>query len=255
MIEADVGTALLLSTLAGLSTGIGSFFALFIRKPKLSYLIFSLGFSAGVMLYVSFVELLPSALEEFDGLMAVVPFFLGILLIGAIDMMMPKRENPHDYGGLTEATNNGQLMRTGMFTAMAIAIHNFPEGLATFGTALGDPALGGVIALAIAIHNIPEGVSVSMPIYYATGDKKKSFMYSFLSGVAEPVGAIIGFAVLFPFLTESLLAALLTFVAGIMVYISLDELLPTALEHTKGHKVIIGVVLGMLVMAISLSML
>ena len=146
-------------------------------------------------------------------------------------------------------------MRTGLFTALAIGIHNFPEGLATFGATLNNVHVGFMIALAIAIHNIPEGISVSVPIFYATGDRKKAFIYSFLSGIAEPIGAIIGFLILLPFLSEGLIASLMAFVAGIMVYISVDELLPMAHRYGHSHAVIIGIVLGMFIMALSLVML
>ncbi len=146
-------------------------------------------------------------------------------------------------------------MRSGLFTALAIGIHNFPEGLATFGAALSDVKLGVLIAFAIAIHNIPEGISVSVPIFYATGDKKKAFTYSFLSGIAEPIGAVIGFLILQPFLSDGVIVALMAFVAGIMVYISLDELLPMAHQYGHSHMVIIGIILGMFIMALSLLML
>ncbi len=253
-----VGSAFLLTMLAGLSTGIGSLLAYFIKKPKMSYLSFSLGLSAGVMVYVSFVELLPQALNTLGELLAISAFFLGILCIGLIDMVIPEKENPHSYSGLTNETNsttNKTLLRTGVLTALAIGIHNFPEGLATFGTALNNLNLGIVIALAIAIHNIPEGISVSMPIYYATKSKKKAFTYSFLSGLAEPAGAVIGFLILLPFLSDEVLYSLLAFVGGIMVYISIDELLPIAHQYGHGHTVILGVILGMFVMALSLMFL
>ena len=142
-----------------------------------------------------------------------------------------------------------------MLTALAVGIHNFPEGLATFGTALTDVKLGLLIAFAIAIHNIPEGISVSMPIYYATGDKKKAFFYSFMSGVAEPVAAVLGLLILIPILSAGVLAFLLAFVAGIMVYISVDELLPVAHQYGSGHCAIVGIVVGMLIMAVSLLLL
>lgn len=255
---ANIGFALLLTILAGLSTGIGSTIAYFIKKPKMLYLSLSLGFSAGVMVYVSFVELLPQALENVGETLAVIAFFLGIFFIAFIDMLIPEKENPHSYEGLSENAKDKidrTLMKTGVFTALAIGIHNFPEGLATFGTALNNVKLGAVIALAIAIHNIPEGISVSMPIFYATGNKKKAFMYSFLSGVAEPIGAVIGFLILMPFLSDGVLYSLLAFVGGIMVYISIDELLPIAHQYGHGHTVIIGVVSGMLIMAVSLLIL
>ena len=254
----NIGIAFILTILAGLSTGIGSGIAYFIRKPKMIYLSFSLGFSAGVMVYVSFVELLPQGLEHVGDTTAIAAFFLGIIFIAFIDMLIPEKENPHSYSGLSlneENKVNPALMRTGLFTALAIGIHNFPEGLATFGTALGDLKLGIVIALAIAIHNIPEGISVSMPIFYATKSKKKAFTYSFLSGIAEPIGAVIGFLILMPFLSGNIIYSLLAFVGGIMVYISVDELLPIAHQYGHGHTVIIGVVLGMFIMALSLLLL
>jgi ZIP family zinc transporter len=256
--QGNVGIALLLTFFAGLSTGIGSAIAYFIKGTKMIYLSFGLGLSAGVMVYVSFVELLPRAISEIGQTMGVVVFFIGILFIGFIDMIIPEKENPHAFQGLTEesrSTIDKKLMRTGLFTALAIAIHNFPEGLATFGTALSNIKLGILIAFAIAIHNIPEGISVSIPIYYATGNRNKAFIYSFLSGIAEPVGAIIGFLILYSFMTEVFLYALLAFVAGIMVYISLDELLPVAHLYGQSHTVIIGVIFGMLIMALSLILL
>ena len=257
-ISGNINLALLLTVIAGLSTGIGSVIAYFIKKPKMIYLSFSLGFSAGVMIYVSFVELLPGALEAMGQVLGVVAFFIGVAFIGIIDILIPEEKNPHHFIGVSERTGvqvDKNLMRTGLFTALAIAIHNFPEGLATFGTALSDVKLGILIAVAIAIHNIPEGISVSMPIFYATGNKNKAFVYSFLSGVAEPVGAIIGFLILMPFLSEGLLASLLAFVAGIMVYISIDELLPMAHRYGHSHTVVFGFILGMFIMALSLLML
>jgi len=148
-----------------------------------------------------------------------------------------------------------RLMRAGVFTALAIGIHNFPEGLATFASALSNLGVGVAIAIAVAIHNIPEGISVSVPIFYATGDRKKAFRLSFLSGLAEPAGALLGYAILRPFLTHALLASLLGFVAGIMVYISVDELLPLAHQYGKGHAVITGITLGMAIMAASLILI
>jgi zinc transporter, ZIP family len=250
--------AFLLTLLAGLSTGIGSLIAYFIKKPKMIYLSFSLGFSAGVMIYVSFVELLPQAVTKIGQFTAIVVFFLGVLLIAFIDMVIPEERNPHHYKEMPNEQTlkvDKALLRTGLFTALAIAIHNFPEGLTTFGTTLSDERLGLIIALAIAIHNIPEGISVSVPIFYATGDRKKAFRYSFLAGLAEPIGAVIGFLILLPFISSALLTSLLAFVAGIMVYISIDELLPMAHRYGHSHTVILGFILGMALMAMSLFLL
>ncbi len=254
----NVGLALTLTLLAGLSTGIGSAMAYFIRRPRVVYLAFSLGLSAGVMVYVSFVELLPKAVDMVGRGKGVLAFFLGIVFIGIVDLLVPEVENPHNFEGIDEPRSPSEqhhLMRAGVMTALAIGIHNFPEGLATFASALSNTQLGIFIAIAIAIHNIPEGIAVSMPIFYATSNKNKAFVYSFLSGVSEPVGAVIGYLLLMPFLTPGVLAGTLAFVAGIMVYISLDELLPMAHRYGHGHLVISGVVLGMLIMAVSLLML
>ena len=193
-----VGIALALTLLAGLSTGIGSAIAYFIRRPRIAYLSFALGFSAGVMIYVSFMELLPQAIAGAGQAQAVLFFFIGVAFIGLIDLLVPEPENPHNLEGLDEPQGphgERRLMRTGLLMALAIAAHNFPEGLATFAAGLTDTHLGVFIAVAVAIHNIPEGIAVSVPIFYATGNRKKAFTYSFLSGLAEPAGAALGYLV------------------------------------------------------------
>ena len=258
-----------LTLFAGLSTGIGSALAFFSKRTNPKFLSASLGFSAGVMIYVSFVEILSKARDSMiSGLgekpghwMTALAFFSGIAIIGIIDKLVPGYENPHeirDVNVMEKKPKNladqdsKKLMRMGLFSALAIAIHNFPEGLATFTAALTDPSLGIAIAVAIAIHNIPEGIAVSVPIYYATGDKKKAFFYSFLSGLSEPVGAFIGFLILRPFMGPVVFGFVFASVAGIMVYISLDELLPTAEEYGEHHISIAGLIGGMAVMAVSL---
>ncbi len=253
----NVGFAFLLTLLAGLSTGIGSVIAFIYKKPNIRLLCFSLGLSTGVMLYVSFVELLPDAIEEIGDIWALYAFFAGMIIMGFIDILIPDIENPHHYTDPENNDNktNNNLMRLGMFSALAIVIHNFPEGIATFGSALVDINLGLIIAFAIAIHNIPEGIAVSVPIYFATNSKKKAFYYSFLSGFSEPLGAAIGFLFLMQFLNLWTLSFLLSFSAGIMVYISVDELLPTAHRYGHGHCVILGFIIGIFIMAISILLL
>lgn len=253
-----------LTLFAGLSTGIGSAIAFFAKRTNTKFLSISLGFSAGVMIYVSFVEIIPKAndsLVESLGTTAgwwwtIASFFGGILLIGLIDKLIPSVENPHELKKVEEMHSapdkNQKLMRMGTFTALAIAIHNFPEGLATFTAALKEPSLGIAIAVAIAIHNIPEGIAVSVPIYFATNSKKKAFTLSFLSGLAEPVGALIGYLILMPFMNDLVFGVLFAGVAGIMVFISLDELLPAAQKYGEHHLSIYGLIAGMMVMAISL---
>jgi len=261
--EVNVGFALMLTTLAGLATGIGGAIAYFIRRPTYSFLAIMLAFSAGVMVYISFAELLKTAIEEVGFGTANIAFFAGILFIGIIDILVP-----HEYKeervtkrqqrvtGESSVGERSVLMRAGMFTALGIAIHNFPEGLAVFGSAAtGDVTLGIAVALAIAIHNVPEGISVAVPIFYATSSRGKAFIYSFSSGLAEPVGALIGYAILLPFISPMVLSSLLAFVAGIMIYISLDELLPLAHRYGREHLVIAGIGAGMLIMAFGLFIL
>lgn len=266
MEQGNILFAFSLTLLAGLSTGIGSAIALLARRTNIRFLSVSLGFSAGVMIYVSFVEILGKAREALvadlgagkGNWMTVIAFFAGMLIIAMIDRLIPSAENPHEMKRIEEMNVNGKkldkhrLRRMGVLTALAIAIHNFPEGLATFTVALTDPALGIVIAAAIAIHNIPEGIAVSVPVFYATGSRKKAFCLSFLSGLSEPVGAIIGYLILMPFMNDTVFGLLFAGVAGIMVFISVDELLPAAEEYGEHHFSIYGLVAGMAVMAVSL---
>lgn len=272
-----------LTLIAGLSTGIGSIIAFFSKRSNPKFLSISLGFSAGVMIYVSMIEIFFSARESLvsqlgavrGSWITIIAFFSGIFLIGIIDRVIPSSENPHELHSIEEmdedlihvghhaeqvekrqeAQKNNNLMRTGVFTALAIAIHNFPEGLATFIAAIHDPRIAIPITVAIAIHNIPEGIAVSVPIYYASGSRKKAFLFSFLSGLSEPVGALIGYFILMPFMSEALMGIIFALVAGIMVFISLDELLPSAREYGEHHLAIYSLVGGMMVMAISLQLL
>ena len=280
----DVWIALGLTGLAGLATGIGSVIAFTAKRTNYRFLSVATGFSAGVMLYVSFVEILPLGAESLVARFgrhgghwaSVASFFAGMLLIALIDYLVPTAENPHETPSESQirplrdpdgmkmpgAAVNRKLLRMGLFVALAIGIHNFPEGLATFLVALQDPSLGVAIAVAIALHNIPEGISVSVPIFYATGRRGRAFCWSVLSGLAEPVGAVVAYGAMrfvvggqSGVLPPELMGALFGAVAGIMVYISLDELLPTSRAYGKGHDSQYGLVAGMLVMALSLLLL
>jgi ZIP family zinc transporter len=297
----NIWFALALTLFAGLATGIGSVLAFFAGRTNHRFLSIATGFSAGVMLYVSFVEIFQKGAEalvraygEPGGHWANVgAFFGGILLIGIIDKLIPSAENPHEThtaeeraplrdpsapmpdfaaiaadprhaapGAHDHRVAQAKLLRMGLFTALAIGIHNFPEGLATFLAALENPRLGAAIAVAIALHNIPEGISVSVPIFYATGNRRKAFLYSLLSGLAEPVGAVVAYFALRLFLADAsgamppqVMGVLFAGVAGIMVYISLDELLPTSRAYGKGHDSLLGLLGGMAVMALSLLLM
>ena len=289
--------ALGLTLFAGLATGIGSALAFLAPRSNYRFLSVATGFSAGVMLYVSFVEIFIKGTDAlvsyygdpFGNWVNVLSFFGGIALIGIIDALIPHADNPHEIHSEAEMAplhdpeaplpsaemlqmkerahpeNNPasqKLLRMGLFTALAIAIHNFPEGLATFLAALEDPSLGVAIAVAIALHNIPEGISVSVPIFYATGNRKKAFFWSFMSGLAEPIGAILAYAAIRYFvggesgvIPSNIMGILFSGVAGIMVYISLDELLPTSRAYGKGHDSLLGLVAGMATMALSLLLM
>ena len=271
----NIMLAFILTLFAGLSTGVGSLIAFFAKKTNKKFLSISLGFSAGVMIYVSLIEIFQKAQtsligelgERWGAWATVLAFFGGIFLIAIIDKLIPEEENPHETKGVLadsmasekgEETENGEedkskhLMRMGAFTALAIAIHNFPEGLATFVSALQDPSIAIPIVVAIAIHNIPEGIAVSVPIYQATGSRKKAFLYSFASGIVEPVGAIIGWLLLLPIMNDVIYGVIFAAVAGIMIFISVDELLPAAREYGEHHLSIYGLIAGMAVMAVSL---
>ncbi|WP_428897516.1 zinc transporter [Parelusimicrobium proximum] len=251
--------ALLLSFLAGSATMLGGMLAFLVKRDNLKVFAIGLGLSAGVMLYVSFMELMPDAIEALSSIypenkakwIATILFFSGIAVACLVDRLIPAHiekgevtHEPHEH--------KHHLTRMGMFTAIALAIHNFPEGLATFMGAMDSKSLGISIAVAVGLHNIPEGVAVALPIYNATGDKKKAFLYSALSGMAEPVGAIAGFLFLRHFMGPAVFGMLFAAVAGIMVYISLDELLPTATEYGDGHAEIYGAIAGMFIMAVSM---
>lgn len=276
--ETSVGRALLLSLLAGMSTGVGSLISYFMPRPKPWHLSLFLGFSGGVMLYVSFAELLHHSILQVGFLRANLAFFIGIIFIALIDILIPheyKREKVKDSHShivnrlipvsapgtdlsLTKRVKRSRpassvLFRTGMLTAIGITIHNFPEGLAVFSSGItGDTTFGIMVAVAIALHNIPEGISVAIPILESTGSRNKAFLYSFASGLAEPLGALMGYAVLMPFLTPTFIYTLIAFAAGIMVFISIDELLPAAHMYGNEHVVIVGTVAGMLLMAVSI---
>ncbi|HYF82448.1 MAG TPA: zinc transporter ZupT [Clostridia bacterium] len=257
-----------MTLIAGISTGLGSLIALLTKKTNTKLISAVLGFSAGVMIYVSLVDLFPQANKMLTASMGkvtgswitVASFFGGILLIALIDKLIPSFENPHETRRVEEMSEYSDmkpnsmksLMKMGVFTAVAIAVHNFPEGIATFIAALKDPQLGIAITIAIAIHNIPEGIAVSVPIYCATGSRRKAFVYSLLSGFSEPLGALLAYLFLMPILNDQVFGSMFAVVAGIMVFISLDELLPTAREYGEPHLATYGLVAGMAVMAVSL---
>lgn len=254
----------LLSLFAGLATLIGFGITFIAKRTNRKLLSYALGLSAGVMIYVAFVEIFAEARSILIAdmgprhglLMTVIFFFGGMALIALIDRFVPSFGNPHEPHSVEEMAKKGhkkpKLMKMGVMTAVAITIHNFPEGIATFMAAIDNSTLGITIATAVAIHNIPEGIAVSIPIFYATGSRKKAFCFTLVSGLAEPLGALLTYLILMPFLSPVVMGCVFAVVAGIMVYISVDELLPSAHEYGEHHIAIYGLISGMVIMAISL---
>ncbi|MCI0522943.1 MAG: zinc transporter ZupT [Bacteroidales bacterium] len=276
-----------LTLFAGLATAIGGMIAFFAKRTQTSFLAFSLGFSAGVMIYISLTEILTKADQtlrlsfsnEQAAWFTFISFIGGIALSAVIDKILPSEGNPHELKrieqmnpgiNMPDTTECGggkhrrhglhhqrdrKLMRIGIFTAVAIGIHNFPEGIATFMAAMSDITIGISIAIAVAIHNIPEGIAVSVPVYYATGSKRKALLWSVLSGFSEPVGAAAGYFILSMFKSDIILGFVFAMVAGIMIYISFDELLPAAHKYGKHHVAIYGLISGIIVIGLSLILL
>lgn len=262
--------AFAVTLVAGMATAVGSALAFFARRTNLRLLAWSLAFSGGVMLYVSFVEILPKGTQNLaryfdaDGAAwrANLGFFAGLLVMAVIDALVPKGKNPHELrasadmsvlkapGGALPATEH--LWRAGVITALAIGAHNFPEGLVTFLATLEDPPSGIAIGIAIALHNIPEGISVAVPLYFATGRRTLAFALSCLSGLSEPIGGLLAAMTMNWLLPLAWVGTLFAAVAGVMVYISIDVLLPTARQYGHSHEVLAGVTAGMAVMAMSL---
>lgn len=298
--------AIFLSLIAGLSTTIGSFIAIVIKKQNPRFISFIMGFSAGVMILVSFVELLQESIE-FNGLfMGILFFILGMIIMFVIDVrvshyyefedknyeqLLCQDTNPLETQVMNSKSNSGQnnkgrftnhrnrfrqrrkerqlrlrqtilknngnprLYKTSLLVAVGIFIHNFPEGIAVSVGTIKEVELGILLAFAIALHNIPEGIAVSVPVYACTGSKKRAFMWSFLSGISEPIGAILTWLILAPFINDYIMNAMLAVVGGLMVYISLDELLPISRSLAKEHFSIFGIISGIFVMAVSLAIL
>ena len=277
--EHNILIAFLITGIAGLTTLVGTVLLFFTKKTNTKFLSASLGLSAGAMIFISFVDIMPKAQEQLLTtysektalLYTVLAFFAGMLILALIDKLIPEAHNPHEMQSTediehvketpeTEPENmskveKNKLMKMGFFTALAITIHNFPEGIATFISTVKDPSLGIPIAVAIAIHNIPEGISVAVPVYYGSGSKRKAFLYSFISAIAEPIGGLFAYFIFLNNASDAMIGIVFAAVAGIMTFISLDELLPAAEEYGNHHTTIYGCIAGMAFMALSLILL
>lgn len=256
--DPQVLTAFAVTCAAGLATLIGGAWVLCFKTPNMRVLSFGLAFAAGAMVYVSLTELLNKSIHAFSFqgneaqsfAYATGAFLLGLILVLILDRFIP---NPHENIE-SEHVFEGQkkLLKTGILTFFAITAHNLPEGLASFFATLDSPSLGAPLAFAIAIHNIPEGVAIALPVYMATGRKDYAIWASLIAGLAEPFGAFIGYWILAPYMGQQLYGVIFGLIAGVMVYLALDELLPTAKRYAKGHETVYGLVSGMTALASSL---
>ena len=262
----NVTVAFVSSALAGLATMFGALIVFVSKSDNKKFLSSALGFSAGVMIFISFMEMMPMAQENFMKTMGdkqalwmvLASFFGSMAVFGIISHLVPEADEPHEIKTeeeMEERSHELALEQVGLKSAIAIGIHNFPEGMVTFMTSLMDPAMGLSIAVAIAMHNIPEGIGVAAPIYFATGDKKRALWLTFLSGVSEPVGALLAYLLLRPFLTPTLFGVVFGAISGIMVLISFDELLPASRAYGETHLSLLGLIFGMMVMGASLIIL
>ena len=254
--------ALLVTLFAGLATAIGSVFAFVIKRDNLKALSVGLGFSAGVMIFLSFSDILPAASDMLSvsfpakhSWIVYLGFIIGILIAVLIDYFIPDHINEKELMHPDVVSSDKRMQRAGLLMAIAICIHNFPEGMATFLTTSHSLTLGISVGLAIAIHNIPEGIAVALPIYHSTGKKRYATLYAALSGISEPIGAVIGMLLLHFFMPQIMIGVAMAAVAGIMIYISFDTLLPLAREFGNWHLSMVGIISGMLFIWLSLLLL
>jgi len=261
-------TALLVSLGAGLATTIGGLLALHPKTLHRSWLAVALSFAAGAMVLVSFVEVLPLGLDalalQFDELTANViifgSFFVGIGLVLLIDRALPEPLNPHetegreaDFEGGAGGQRTRSLLRSGLLVALVLGLHNFPEGMATFFTSYSDLSVGITLAVAIAIHNVPEGIAVAAPVYAATGSRAKAVWWATASGLTEPLGGLLAAALVAFVVPPAFFGVFYGLVAGMMVFLALDELLPGAWRYmTDKHQAVYGMLAGMAIVALSL---
>lgn len=253
----NVITALMICVAAAAATMIGGFSVFTTKDSNPRMLAFGLAFAGGAMVYISLVEIFWKSLSSFSEVMedkaaytdATLAFFAGVVVLVMIDRLIP---NPHNKLTAPHNEDKAHLKRIGVLAALAITVHNFPEGMATFFAALEDPVLGSSLAFAIAVHNIPEGVSIAIPVYYATNDKRLTLLACSISALAEPAGALLGYLILAPFLSPYVFGAVFGMIAGAMVFLAMDELLPTAKRYSAGHDAVYGMVIGMACIAISL---
>lgn len=269
----EVILSLGLTTIVGLSMGLGSLLSFFVKETNKRFLAIALSFSAGIMIYVSFMAILPEGMELIEShfgergghLIALVGFFGGMLITAIVEKLVHKfgghyhghddhdHEHKHDHEH-HHGENGEHLSKLGLMSAIAIAIHNLPEGLAIFTAGLKDISVAVPIAAAVILHNIPLSIAISVPIYYSTGSKRKAFLYSLLVGLCQPFGAIIGYLILSSFFNDLVFGILFSIVAGIMIFVSLDELLPSSQKYEDHHISVYGAIAGMIVMALSISL-
>lgn len=260
--QENIPWAIVMSLIAGLSTSLGSLLILFTKKTNKKFLSFSIGFSAGVITLLSIGDLFPEAvrsctmiLGKIQGLFSALLFlFIGVLIFDFIENILPEINNQRQ-----DKADNHQMAkamhRVGLITAIGVILHNFPEGIATFIAGYSDIGRGISLTIAIALHNIPEGITVSVPIYYGTGSRLKAFSYATLTGLSEPLGAIITYLILAPFISELLLGVIFALVSGMMLCICFYELLPASIKYGHLNYSLSGMLTGISLMALIMKFL
>lgn len=261
-----------LTTIVGLTMGFGSLLSYLVKRSNRKFLSLSLSFSAGIMIYTAFMAILPEGihlLEENLGeagyYIALLAFFGGMFLTALVEKIVHRfgghhhgfeeEHEHHHHEHEHEHEHNHHTTNLGIMSAIAIAIHNLPEGLAVYTTGLKDISLAIPIAIGVILHNIPLSIAITMPIFYATGSRKKGFIYSLMVGLCQPLGAILGHLILSNFLNDVVHGILFALVGGIMIFISLDELLPISRKDDDHHIGIYVTILGMMIMAIAMNII
>ena len=225
-----------ITSFAGLSTLIGALLIFFKFKNTDRVVSASLAFASGVMLTVSITDLIPSSIRGLLKIYYLFPTILIELIFIILGIVISTLINKYIPDISSKEISNKGLFKVGLISMIAIILHNVPEGIATFMTSTKDIQLGLSLALAITLHNIPEGISISVPIYYSTKSKIKAFLYTFLSGISEPIGAVIAYLFLAPYMNDTIMSILLSIIAGIMISISMYELIPASLKYNDTKR-------------------
>ena len=233
--------AFLLTFISGISTIIGYLF-IYIKGNRVGVICKSLGFASGVMITISLIDLLPNSyqliIDKYNVIYTIIIMFLCLLIGSSISLIVNKRIQSREVN---------KLYKIGIISAIIIVLHNIPEGIITYITASNNIKLGLALSLAITLHNIPEGISISIPIYYSTNSRFKAFIYTFISGISEPLGAVISYLFLSKYINNFILGIIYSIIAGMMLNIGYGELYKEAIQYNKKNAIIYSIIGGFLI--------